>query len=152
VNITRLSLSYWMMFIWVFFYPNFYNISNRLVGIAENRRKTVENRQKQPKYRQPQHLSQPDLECYILVPVPNFKSLSHTVPEILLNYTKKRLNTARRCTDLNQKFRVASLSHLTARYIPNFKSLALTVLEIFCLQTDRWTDTRTNGWNFGFRL
>jgi hypothetical protein len=26
-------------------------------------------------------------------------------------------------------------------YIPNFKSLAPTVLEIFCLQTDRRTDT-----------
>jgi hypothetical protein len=31
-----------MMLIWVLFYPIFYNISNRLVGIAENRQKTVE--------------------------------------------------------------------------------------------------------------
>jgi hypothetical protein len=30
----------------VFFYPNFYNISNRFVAIAENRQKTVKNRQK----------------------------------------------------------------------------------------------------------
>jgi hypothetical protein len=34
------------MLIWVFFYCNFYNISNRLVSIDENRQKVLESRQR----------------------------------------------------------------------------------------------------------
>jgi hypothetical protein len=46
-----------MMLIGVFFYPNFYNISNRFVAIAENPPKTVEICTKAVKYRQAQQPS-----------------------------------------------------------------------------------------------
>jgi hypothetical protein len=70
--------------------------------------------------------------------IPNFKSLAHTVPEILLNYTENRQNGKFSCRIL-----------VTLYSIPNFKSLALTVLEIFCLQTEGQTDTHTHTHTHG---
>jgi hypothetical protein len=73
--------------------------------------------------------------------IPNFKSLAHTVPEILLNYTKNRQKSGKMPPTValiltKDSCRILVIFDI---YIPNFKSLALTVLEIFCLQTEGQT-------------
>jgi hypothetical protein len=90
VNITRLSLSYWMMLIFMFF-SNFYNISKRFVSIAENRQKTVKNRQtvvKTPPTAALLILTTSLSHLWTTYYIQNSKSLAYTVPEILLNYTE----------------------------------------------------------------
>jgi hypothetical protein len=95
-----------------------------------------------------QNLSQPNVLCCILVTfvncIPNFNSLAHTVPEILLNYTENRQKVVKCRQPLHRSYpKVSRILVTFDGYIPNFKCLALIVLEIFSLQTD--THTRTNG-------
>jgi hypothetical protein len=110
------------MLIWVFFYCNLYNIFNRLVSIAENPQKAVENHQKAAKM--PSTGAPILTKRFILHPchicglhtkfqVPS-SYRSRDIIELHLKPPKSGRNAVKRYTDLNQKFRVASLSHLTA--------------------------------------
>jgi hypothetical protein len=118
-----------MMLIWVFIYGNFYNISNRLVSRAENRQKAVESHQKAVKI--PQTAAPILTKSIVLHPchicglhtkfhVPSSYRFRDII-ELHRKTPKSDRNAAKRCTDLNQKFRVASLSHLTAELHAKFK-------------------------------
>jgi hypothetical protein len=128
-----------------YIYSNFYNVSNRLVSIAENCQKAVKNHQKAAKM--PPTGAPILTKRFVLYPctfvdhiqVPS-SYRSQDIIELHLKPPKSGGNAAKVSCRILFTFD-SCMSH--------FKSLALTVLEIFCLQTDRQTDRQTEGQTHG---
>jgi hypothetical protein len=134
----------------VLFYLTFYNIPNRLVGIAENRQKTAETRQKAVKI--PPTAAPISTKRFVLHSCHIFEL--HTKFQVSSLYRSRDFVELHRKKPKSGKIPPSVAPILTKvlcrilvtfdSYIPNFKSLALTVLEI--LFTDRRTDRHTDQW------